>query len=1519
MTRSHNDRINEDSMNGGYSIRVGKKLPVNSANLAYVYTPKAAPEKNLVINDLSHLIRENGLPSTYKTEKVMFPDNKFLLREMSGESKIPSRNIALTDEFSTPATTQDGQSPLYYRAKTKGYFDAKGAPVYPYKGGYMAQPPEKVYDYAEIIVEDRDQLLYMGNKIRITYLDGSPLKTEYKYKVQLIREEGEGIPPNSYSVYVYTSFRSSKDETFVIRYEKYNNNGSHTDDYVEVLNAHPFFEQVNKKEIDDLVENPKVNGEWREELTHKKYALVESKDRENTYEVYAPSQVVVANHITRPPHQFKYKIESRLRTKLNATNPGKIKVGIAYLNQTYYAQEIENLSGVLKKLNEDVLRPQYLDFENPHNSLLSLIKENIKYWAIDLNMPPEHYNDYDLIILTGYGFYDMRPHNDSLRSFMRNGGTLWVDNGGSGDGVLSFTTTGGEETFLTNVGFSKTTNETGFKVKGKAPNADDFLNRLYVIGSTQLGIGHTGVNPRITFGSGELATRWSTIVEYGSTKPSVMYRPFEEKGLLMVSNCGIFRSIFYSNEVNTKLAMNIMLALAEEKWLTTPWMSDYVYHRDNLFRQEYKGFGDDVYYVDDRNDKDETQIVAKKIVNKTVRDQMLPYIPKAFYSGRGDYRILVNSNNEVTMDNTNFEVGAYDKTTGAAITQWNQTTVEAIKGWSTKYMAGSTAQFKHITNYSHRGEKAIQVSAPDDGIGSHAYWLSKTPTLPGGSYKITVWLKTTDGKGAGGTGPAVGVYDLDGTKVGVSTAILGTRDWTRVELNFSVKEFKQVEIRTGFVDGNGSGTVMIDYFSLESIGSVYQTPDGNGQDPLYFYAVRPKGTSFDIKEQGFDSSDITLYDPEITLTFVVRAFVFVWNSTIGKMERKTGNYVIYNKKMRRSDGIVNLGSISTLLPALNEGFQWADTNKIYYEIFIGNNNGVDLESQFVNMYIYDKESGEYHFNKDGEFIIRHMDIYYGRTKPKDIIIQARTDYYTIRGTKRRYGMKVESEDKIELAYPSTVDTRDCWFLRVKNGAFVKKEMSYQDLLELKMHDNRYYEFQERLFGTHYYSLPEYGRQVFKPSIGIKRVEKEIAEYVNDNTIRVQDAPLYVKEGEVKGEIMTAIDDKKKIFRALNGDWLKEAAIKVEVDEDNDGGFVLWTDYYDADYKNGYIIFDRTVNGKVRVSYSYKNLRIFKRKYNNSRIRNEFIQSEGERLSTSDYKTFVSKHRNWMAFPTPVVRLVTRSGEKGGNIAPPTMYKIDYEAGTLTFKDDMKSRVLVDYSYSTDEELNIRDYDIQNGLIYLESNIDFKDELYVNYYYEEQYVEYRGYWDDFANRFIRLDLNPMDGHYCTLPTTERINNLDYTIYKEVPTAKLMNKEVYVYIVPHKDSFGNHTEHTIRHCFSNAEWKSIQKTNPAALLLGTVYIREHAQVTDAVVLDARKRGGGIREDISDATIRDKSYASLSNWDIGAWDGKAYYRNGVLIIEIPKKILQSEGGQFAEKEVTDIVKKYIAYGIYYIVEFI
>ena len=125
--------------------------------------------------------------------------------------------------------------------------------------------------------------------------------------------------------------------------------------------------------------------------------------------------------------------------------------------------------------------------------------------------------------------------------------------------------------------------------------------------------------------------------------------------------------------------------------------------------------------------------------------------------------------------------------------------------------------------------------------------------------------------------------------------------------------------------------------------------------------------------------------------------------------------------------------------------------------------------------------------------------------------------------------------------------------------------------------------------------------------------------------------------------------------------------------------------------------------------------------------------------------------------------------------------------------------------------------------------------------------------------------------------------------------------------------------MRHCFNEAEWLSVKASYPNALLIGRIFVRENTNLENIVLMDARQLGGGLKETISQETIEQKVGYTSAFWDIGGFDGLSYYRNGVSIIRLPSNILRENGGQFSERDVEDILNKYLSFGILPIIEYV
>ncbi len=603
--------------------------------------------------------------------------------------------------------------------------------------------------------------------------------------------------------------------------------------------------------------------------------------------------------------------------------------------------------------------------------------------------------------------------------------------------------------------------------------------------------------------------------------------------------------------------------------------------------------------------------------------------------------------------------------------------------------------------------------------------------------------------------------------------------------------------------------------------------------------------------------------------------------------------------------MIILGSLMELLPALPDGAKWADKNKVYYEIFLGG-DGSSIDNQYINLSVYNKDTGKSFYDKEGYSVVSHLDLYYVDHRP-EIVVQAKTDYYTVGATKRRYSVSTREGGQIFVERPRSNDTRDNWYLRIHNGSFIKKDLGYNELKELYKNPSAYERYQSRVFGWQHYKIPEYDRQVFHMKKGLRQKNAETAIYLDGRTIQVSHSPLVIDEGEIKGEFLRSYDKQRKIFTASKNKWKKSYPVQVYVDENSDGQFILWKEGFDIDYEYGYIIFEDTVLGQVKADYAYDNLEVFRRKFSNQ-------QERDVRLTTTDRKVWRSTQANWLPFPTPRVY----QGEDR-QLLPTTAYRISYADGAIIFNEDKYDFIFADYYCAEDEVLEVLDVDIDNGRIYLKDPISFKDEVYVNYMFEENFYEYKGYFDENLGIFFHLDFNPLPGHVSTMPVKKKEGEKEYVVYERVPSVKLLNKDIYIYVLPYHDGFGVYRSNTVRHCFSVEEWKHIQEMNPRALLLSIVHVREHTQVEDTVVMDARTRGGGLKETISRQQIKEVQPDSLSHWDMGTWDGEAYSQQGVIVIKVPRSVLQEYGGRFSEEEVINIVDKHKAAGIYPIVEFI
>ncbi len=1592
-TLPHSDTAN------GYSLRIGTHLPKGAANLAYVQADAPAPTKNLALTDHSGAIAENKLTTGQQRDFTVFANADMSLETEAGQRTFSRDDLILTDEYSV----KDAK-PLFYQTSSKGLFDARYARVRPYLGGSKTGEERNFESFA---VEEAGQFVYEGGKITLTQDGKTQLPDGDAYKIKLVKAGDQAF---TYRIVVLTSF-SSAETGYEIHYQAYED-GKYVS-RTEILNLEPVFQKVSLAELQELDENAKA--------TAKTYAVAGTSGE--GYRVYAPNptlDLADIDAIARPPHTFAYRIEADLTTVVNESNPATVAIGLIYLKPASNAGF--SVEGALKQIvqnNPDM--PDYLTFHNPHHIHGDNTPSSYSYWLADINMPEEHYLDYDILILSGYGQQDFTLYGQMFQSFLAAGGHLILDNCGSGadalNPVIAAADGSDSNTFLHDVVFSASQNITAAFDKG--PDLGELADNCYVLDA--FADMTRKVAPAFEWKGQDSLADWDVLLKYTSGQPAVVRKKSGYNGRLILANFGLMLNVQYEDSLTMKFLVNLILSLTANRHLATPYFREHVHHRDNLFAKEYFQPDGSIAYVNGPDNDDGNRIVARKQLARSVSEAMAPYLPRTFRTKNtaGTYAVAIADEGAVTIENANFEKRNVD-----GLISFADDTLSAIPGWDTQIFSGASVLFNHTGDVYQEGTAAIQVISTD----SQGFWQQNLGTLAAGSYTLRCQVRAQSAQGGG-----IGLYYADGNRFVQTPEVTGTHNWKQIALDFTLPTATELYLRLGAHGSAVTTNLYFDALTIETDGFVRMTPDGNGTDALYAYATTPKGQSLDLSYLNYNDEDILQADTEVTAAIAVRSFVYKQDVLTGKYERAYGSQKTTAFTVRPSEGLKVLGQLATLIPALNAGTEWRQKDNVYFELAVAEPE----KRPYLNFELYDTALDRYHYSPSGTWMLNWNELF-ADDLHCTVQLRVSANFRSIKVTSRHYALQLQNNRAISVLYPATTDERERWYLRVANGSFRKTALSASDLIGVSAVGRTAF-YDTFLPGSHEYNLPEYDRQAFWPQTGQRQVEAELAQYVNQNTIRVSRTPLLLDEVTVVKEQLRPNAD-RTLFQSTNSWWNKQTLPDIYWDEFGDGNDVLLTAGYRIDYNNGRVdfrisphagenllvgkqqltltdtefgtaedqnhyelLYDGLIPGEsyalqgtadflfgssrvitlglsglagetfvhcalakdgrftavftapngggelhlyagkkgetdgntidfwnlkletgktcsdytpapadndavhdhgiVKASYRKDNFRITKRSYRSERI-------VKEELTSRDRYTFHSKHANWTVSPQAMLY-------RGGSLISPLEYYLDFANGTVVFFRENPSPVYASYSYYEETELAYQDVDRYSGKIRLQRDVSFKDELYVSYVCEEHTLEYKGYYDEENKQFVHLDLNPTTGHTFTL----RQPFGSATVYEEVPTERLLNKQIYLYLLPEKSTYDLLTRtntHCLRHALSEAEWQKVKYVHPEALLLADVYVRENTSVDRVRVLDARLRGGGIKEAITQAELERKVGVTSAFWDIGAFDGLAYYKNGVVVIRVPTKALRANGGAFEEARIREIVDHYLAYGIYPLIEY-
>lgn len=1420
----------------GYAIRISKNLPKNAANLSYVHVDKPTPSKNINLKDYTGNIQENKVSQNEEVFKAYLNEEGFL--EINQEIfKSNNPHLILTNEYASNLE----KTPLFFKYRTRHPLNVENIEVSIPLSGNKVSASRPIHEYFE---GQENKFVYEGEKVQVSRTETQGLESDDAFKVTLEKES------DLFFVVIYSA-KELLNEGYEIYYPSIQD--GKTKNVKEIMNLESVFTE------ETIVKN---------HLSKNNYKVIENEDNTFSIEIDKEAGNFLITEENRRPYTFDYQLQAKVKTRIGEKNPLGVNIGIIYINENVF-NAVKTTSALKKIVYQNPYMPEFLSFSNPHRRSEGVHEKiNSEYWEASAAMPMEHWLDYDVIIISGYGRFDVSHMNQNIQSFLDLGGILIIESAGQKNEVLEFT-----NNQIADISYSKSTIE-----EEVLENVNELTKSRYYDMKDISSVGY--VSPQLQFFGKEAKEDWEIFAKYRNNEPAFMRKNVGGPGQLIYSNMGLMQDILFNNTESLKFFINILITLLEERSFITPVYNEYVHHRDDLYEEEYKTDLGKNLYVNDKSDEDSTQIVAKKIIDNDISNKVRDYLPVPYRVWENiEIKTILNNESYIRIQNSRLSMGGKNKS-------FKETTENAIPGYRYISFSGNNGVGSHVTENISNEPTHISVKTTN----TQAFFEQDIGQLIAGNYQLEVLVKTKDTQNGG-----FGIYTALGEPL-ATKEVYGTHNWRVVRLDFDVKESENFYLRLGAYEKPSTGETFFTQINMKNKGPVRMNGTSTGREPLYAYATSPRGknNSLITYEQTYSNPTILKESKLIETNLRVRSFVYKLDSESGTYLRTPGNEKITKVSIDTKDKEIVLGNILEFTPALYPGVEWSRKQNVFYEI--------DVEdSDFLDVSIYDATIDKFFFTPEGRWIINHEDIWWNGLE-STIQLKLSTNYYNLMATDNEFAVAYEPNRDFKVELPYSEDERDRWHLRIQNGSFTKNVVNASELEELEKL-NKEEQYDNYLIGEHLYEMPEYGRQTFYPYYGEKLINEELSIYVNEHKIEVQNTPLIINEITVTEERLSP-DTEGKVWSSQNIFWDSEHLPQVYLDQNNTGDLIVLNRGFKINYREGKVIFDEKVRGTIYASYRHDNFKIYKRDFKNKNIKNEL-------LTTRDGYGFQTLHKNITVMPSPKLYL----GEPSeSSLMHPSRYWVDYEQGIVYFFEHISTRVYAEYSYYTEKELEYSDVNKNTGEIYLEDRISFKDEVYVTYLSEENTLEYKGYYDESLQEFIKLDLNPSVGH-----------QFDYLYEGKLETLEgydLLDKEIFVYLLPQKSTYYKkeiREPHTVRHVFHEEQWLRIKEARPEAILIAQLQVRENTNKENIVMMDARRPGGGLKESIEDESIERRLGHTSAFWDIGSFDGLPYYKNGVVVIEIPEKVLEVNGGLFTEDSVKDIIDKYIAYGIYPIIEFV
>ncbi len=131
------------------------------------------------------------------------------------------------------------------------------------------------------------------------------------------------------------------------------------------------------------------------------------------------------------------------------------------------------------------------------------------------------------------------------------------------------------------------------------------------------------------------------------------------------------------------------------------------------------------------------------------------------------------------------------------------------RGWSPRTWQGQPdAEFK-VDSLAHTGARSVMIASAK---GADASWVEVVPILPYSRYRLSGWIRTENLVAGSGRGALLNVHGVEAWR---TPAVTGTKDWTKVEVEFDAGANDALEVTCLFGGwGKATGKAWFDDLAL---------------------------------------------------------------------------------------------------------------------------------------------------------------------------------------------------------------------------------------------------------------------------------------------------------------------------------------------------------------------------------------------------------------------------------------------------------------------------------------------------------------------------------------------------------------------------------------------------------------------------------------------------------------------------------------------------------------------------------